>query len=273
MGTAEGNANAFNSEKPQHEVILTQGYWMFDTPCTQGLWVALMGKNPSYFEDPDRPIEKVSWEDAVGFAEKLNEWFAARNSKSRSKKVLGWSELLFRLPTEAEWEYACRAGTKTDTYLGDLKIVGDANAELLDRLGWYGGNSGREYDLQKSRSLERDWLKNRQYPDKVGGTRKVAGKEANGWGLYDMLGNLWEWCEDWYGAYTAERVTDPVGPSKGTLRVLRGGCWSTPARNLRSACRSRSVPGIRDDNLGFRLLSSARQVRSTESGKGVSRSE
>jgi formylglycine-generating enzyme required for sulfatase activity len=260
MGTAEGNANAFNSENPQHEVILTQGYWMFDTPCTQGLWTALMVKNPSYFEDPDRPVEQISWEDAVGFAQKLSEWFAKRKSNSRSKKVLGWSELSFRLPTEAEWEYACRAGTKTDTYLEDLEILGDANAPLLDRLGWYGGNSGREYDLQKSYSLEQDWSKNRQYPDKVGGTRKVCGKEPNGWGLYDMLGNVWEWCEDWYGEYSAERVTDPVGPSKGAHRVLRGGSWSNPARRLRSACRGWNDPGNRLNVLGFRLLSSARQV-------------
>ena len=172
----------------------------------------------------------------------------------------------FRLPTEAEWEYACRAGTNTDTYLGDLEIRGDANAPLLDRLGWYGGNSGREYDLQKSYSLEQDWSKNRQYPDKVGGTRKVCGKEPNGWGLYDMLGNVWEWCEDWYGEYSAERVTDPVGPSKGTSRVIRGGSWSHPARDLRSACRLGDAPGNRINDLGFRLLSSARQVESTESG-------
>jgi formylglycine-generating enzyme required for sulfatase activity len=273
MGSAEGNANAFNSEKPQHEVILTHGYWMFDTPCTQRLWTALMGDNPSYFHDPDRPVEQVRWEDAVGFAQKLNEWFGKRNKKPLSKRVIGWSELSFRLPTEAEWEYACRAGTNTDTYLGDLEILGDANAPLLDRLGWYGGNSGREYDLQKSYSLEQDWSKNRQYPDKVGGTRKVCGKEPNGWGLYDMLGNVWEWCEDWYGEYTAKRATDPVGPSKGTARVVRGGSWDSPARLLRSACRVGYDPGVRINDLGFRLLSSARQVESTESGQGDSRSK
>jgi formylglycine-generating enzyme required for sulfatase activity len=274
MGSAEGKDYGRVNEGPQHEVILTHGYWMCDTPCTQSLWMALMDDNPSYFEDPDRPVEQVSWEDAVGFAEKLNEWFAARNSKSRSKKVLGWSELLFRLPTEAEWEYACRAGTKTDTYLGDLKIVGDANAELLDRLGWYGGNSGREYDLQKSRSLERDWLKNRQYPDKVGGTRKVKGKEANGWGLYDMLGNVWEWCEDWYTDHLPfSAALDTIRPDEESRKVFRGGGWNSPARYLRAAYRHNHTPSPMACTKGFRLLSSARQARSTESVKGASRSE
>jgi formylglycine-generating enzyme required for sulfatase activity len=273
MGSPRGRDYKRGDEGPEHEVILTHGYWMFDTPCTQGLWMALMGKNHSYFQDPDRPVEQVSWEDAVGFAQKLNEWFVKRNKKPAGNTVNGWSELSFRLPTEAEWEYACRAGTNTDTYLGDLEIRGDANAPLLDRLGWYGGNSGREYDLQKSCSLEQGWLTNRQYSDKVGGTRKVCGKEANGWGLYDMLGNVWEWCEDWYGEYSSELAVDPVGPSESRLRVLRGGSWVTPARALRSACRVGLDPGVRDFSLGFRLLSSARQVESTESGKGALRSE
>jgi formylglycine-generating enzyme required for sulfatase activity len=159
------------------------------------------------------------------------------------------------------------------TYVGDLKIFGDANAPLLDRIGWYGGNSGRDYDLEQSASLEQDWLTERQYPDKVGGTRKVGKKEPNGWGLYDMLGNVWEWCEDWYGEYSAQRATDPVGPSVGASRVIRGGCWHDSARILRSACRNWLDPGGRNYDLGFRLLSSARQAKSTESVQGDSRSE
>ena len=261
MGSAKGRDYGRGDEGPEHEVIITQGYWLFDTPCTQGLWTALMGGNPSYFVDPERPVERIVWEDAVGFAQKLNAWFEKRNSKSRGKKVLGWNELSFRLPTEAEWEYACRAGTQTDTYLGDLKILGDANASLLDRIGWYGGNSGRGYDLDKSYSLEQDFLDDRQYPDKVGGTRKVGKKEPNGWGLYAMLGNVWEWCEDWYGEYSAERITDPTGPSEGPTRVIRGGGWLDPARALRSACRFRDAPGVRDRDLGFRIASSARPAR------------
>ena len=269
MGSAKGRDYGRGDEGPEHEVIITQGNWLFDTPCTQGLWMALMGKNPSYFPDPERPVERVGWEDAVGFAQRLNEWFEKRNSKSRGKKVLGWNELSFRLPTEAEWEYACRAGTQTETYLGDLEILGDANAPLLDRIGWYGGNSGQEYDLEQSDSLEQEWLADRQYPDKVGGTRKVSKKEPNGWGLYDMFGNVWEWCEDWYGEYSAERITDPTGSSEGALRVFRGGGFGSPARYLRSACRFRDAPGYRSFTLGFRLLSSARPPKSTESKAGL----
>jgi formylglycine-generating enzyme required for sulfatase activity len=262
MGSAEGRDYGRGNESPEHEVVLTQGYWMFDTPCTQGLWTSLMGGNPSYFVDPERPVERVSWEDASGFAQRLNGWFGKRNKKSTSKRVPSWSELLFRLPTEAEWEYACRAGTKTDTYLGDLEILGDANAPLLDRIGWYGGNSGRDYDLKKSISLELDWLTERQYPDKVRGTQKVAGKVPNGWGLYDMLGNVWEWCEDWDGEYSADRATDPINLSAGSIRVIRGGSWDAPARYLRSACRFWYEPDDRRDFLGFRLLSSARLAKS-----------
>jgi formylglycine-generating enzyme required for sulfatase activity len=261
MGTAEGKDYGRGNEGPQHEVILTQGYWMFDTPCTQRLWTALMGDNPSYFVDPDRPVEQVRWEDAVGFAQKLNEWFGKRNKKPLSKRVIGWSELSFRLPTEAEWEYACKASTTTDTYLGDLEILGDANAPLLDRIGWYGGNSGREYDLENSISLERDWLKERQYPDKVGGTRKVCGKEANGWGLYDMLGNVWEWCEDWYTDHIPFSVAvDTIGSAQGSRKVFRGGGWNSPARYLRAAYRHNHTPSPMACTKGFRLVSSARQV-------------
>jgi formylglycine-generating enzyme required for sulfatase activity len=243
---------------------------MFDTPCTQGLWTALMGKNSSYFPDPERPVEEVRWEDAVGFAKKLNERLA-RDYPSNAKGLIdGWERLQFRLPTEAEWEYACRAGTTGDTYLGDLDLKSrdQTKAEILDSIAWYGGNSGHKYDLEKSREIA--WLEDLQAEEKRGGTRKVAQKAPNAWGLYDMLGNVWEWCQDWYGEYPAEpvdRVEDPIGPTEGTTRVLRGGCWDYPARALRSACRSWYHPGLLLDGLGFRLLSSAH--RATESGEEV----
>ncbi|MFO0451659.1 MAG: formylglycine-generating enzyme family protein [Pseudomonadota bacterium] len=123
------------------------------------------------------------------------------------------------------------------------------------------------------KELELDYLKNRQYPDKLGGTRKVRQKEPNGWGLYDMLGNVWEWCEDWYGGYSLPSELDPTGPTQGTLRVIRGGGWIDPARVLRSACRSWLAPGYGSYALGFRLLSSARPAKSTASEQGDSRSE
>ena len=257
-----------DDEGPQHEVIITHGYWMFDRPCTQGLWTALMGDNPSYFPDPERPVEQVSWEDAVGFAKKLNERLAKDYPSNAKGLIDGWERLLFRLPTEAEWEYACRAGTAGDTYLGDLDLKSreQTKAKILDSIAWYGGNSGHKYDLEKS--MEMTWLEDLQAEEKRGGTRKVAQKLPNAWGLYDMLGNVWEWCQDWYGEYPAEpvdRVEDPIGPTEGPARVIRGGSWHYPARNLRSACRHGSVPGLRLSFLGFRLLSSAH--RATESGE------
>jgi formylglycine-generating enzyme required for sulfatase activity len=268
MGSPEGKDYGLGNEGPQHEVIITHGYWMFDTPCTQGLWTALMGDNPSYFPDPERPVEQVSWEYAVRFSKKLNERLAKDYPSLGKGLIDGWERLLFRLPTEAEWEYAGRAGTTGDTYAGnlDLKSKDATKAEILDPIAWYGGNSGHEYDLKKSMVMT--WLSDLQDEEKRGGTRKVAQKAPNPWGLYDMLGNVWEWCQDWYGDYPlepVERVEDPIGPTQGTTRVVRGGGWSDSAQDLRSACRSRNDPGSRYDDLGFRLLSSAHQA--TESGE------
>jgi formylglycine-generating enzyme required for sulfatase activity len=247
---------------------------MFDTPCTQGLWTALMGDNPSSFPDPERPVEQVSWEDAVRFSKKLNERLVGNQPLTNKRLVDGWERLLFRLPTEAEWEYAGRAGTTGDTYAGDLDLKSrdQTKAELLDSIAWYGGNSGHAYDLEKS--VEMSWLKDLQAEEKRGGTRKVAQKTPNPWGLYDMLGNVWEWCQNWYGEYPVdpvERVVNPTRPTEGTERVMRGGSWYNRARDLRSACRRRLFPGDLRSFLGFRLLSSAHQA--TESGEEASQSE
>jgi formylglycine-generating enzyme required for sulfatase activity len=267
MGSPAGRDYGRDDEGPQHEVIITHGYWMFDTPCTQGLWTALMGKNPGYFPDPERPVEQVRWQDAVGFAKKLNERLAKDYPSIGKGLVDGWERLLFRLPTEAEWEYACRAGTRGDTYAGDLNLKSndETKSEILDSIAWYGGNSGHKYDLEKSEKMT--WMVDLQAAEKEGGSRKVAQKTPNPWGLYDMLGNVWEWCQDWHGLYPAERLVDPTGPAEGTACVMRGGSWNFPTWSLRSACRLRSVPGDRLNFLGFRLLSSAHQA--TESGEQV----
>jgi formylglycine-generating enzyme required for sulfatase activity len=265
MGSPAERDYGRGDEGPQHEVIITHGYWMFDTPCTQGLWTALMGDNPSSFPDPERPVEQVSWEIAVEFAKKLNERLAKDGPSNANRLIDGWERLLFRLPTEAEWEYACRSGTTGDTYAGDLDLKSndETKSEILDSIAWYGGNSGHAYDLEKS--VEMRWLKDLQAEEKRGGTRKVAQKSPNPWGVYDMLGNVWEWCQNWYGEYPVERVVNPTGPTEGPERVMRGGSWFHPARYLRSACRGRNDPGAWNHSLGFRLLSSAHQA--TESGK------
>jgi formylglycine-generating enzyme required for sulfatase activity len=203
-----------NSDETQHEVVLSQGFFMAETECTQGQWNLVMGSNPSYLKGTEQPVEQVTWGKAVGYCRKLT-------AKQCAEGILadGWE---WRLPTEAEWEYAARAGTTGARY-GEL-----------DAIAWWSGNSGRE-------------------------THAVSQKTANAWGLHDMMGNVCEWCSDWYGGYSTGSVTDPTGPSSGSLRVLRGGGWGDGAGSARSAFRSKDDPGIRDDLLGFRpVLSSVR---------------
>ena len=205
-----------------------------------------MLENPSHFPDPDRPVENVNWEDANAFASKMNE----RLSES--------SGIQFRLPTEAEWEYACRAGTSTAIYTGPLEILGYANAPALDAIAWYGGNSGHQYDLDKSVDVRNyEWLSDKQFPFTNAGTRRIKQKAPNPWGLYDMLGNVWEWCSDRYAEKLVGAIVDPDGPETGPSRVIRGGSWLYIARYVRSSYRRRDDPGFRSHDLGFRLLSSA----------------
>ncbi|HEX4953282.1 MAG TPA: SUMF1/EgtB/PvdO family nonheme iron enzyme [Thermoanaerobaculia bacterium] len=212
MGSPEGEAGRFDSEGPRHEVTLTRGFWLGEVPCTQELWQAVTGSNPSRFQGASRPVEQVSWKDCQDFLRRLE------------VKCPG---LGARLPTEAEWEHACRAGTGTATWAGDLFLDG-RKAPELESVAWYFGNS----------SLQ---------------TQPVKTKTPNPWGLYDILGNVWEWCEDWYGRYDSTAVTDPAGPSWGSRRVFRGGSWSNLALNVRAAARLGYSPDYRNDGLGFRL--------------------
>jgi len=202
MGSPSDEPNRF-SDETQHRVTLTQPFYLETTEVTQGQWKAVMGSNPSRFSScgVDCPVEQVSWNDCQDFIQKLNQ----REGNGT-----------YRLPTEAEWEYACRAGT-TAPYYTDL-----------DQAGWYSGNSGIR-------------------------THPVAQKTPNAWGLYDMHGNVWEWCQDWYGGYPGGSVTDPKGPSSGPGRVFRGGCWLNSAGGCRSAGRGFDSPGYRDSGLGFRV--------------------
>ena len=208
MGSPSYEAERSDHET-RHEVTLTKGFWMLETPVTQGMFRAIAGSNPSHFKSGDNyPVESVSWFNCQEFCESLNALGVA---------PAGFE---FRLPWEAEWEYACRAGA-TGAYNVDRP---------LDELAWYSGNSG-------------------------GKTHAVGGKRANGWGLYDMHGTVLEWCADWYEAYDAGAQTDPTGPDSGFYRVLRGGSWEyCDARRCRSAYRTYNNPPHRFESHGFRLV-------------------
>ncbi len=235
MGSPKTEAGHLSWEV-QHEVTLTQGYWLGETPVTQAVWQAVMGTNPSEFVSEQRPVESVSWEGCVAMLEQWNGQQPGLN--------LG-------LPTEAQWEYACRAGTTTSTYAGDLEILGERNPPVLDGIAWYGGNSWVGFDLDDGRDNS-DWDE-KQYEDGPAGTHPVKGKAANPWGLYDTLGNVYEWCSDWHNDYSKLPSTNPLGPSVGTDRVVRGGSWDDHAQDVRAARRGGFRPSDADSDLGFRV--------------------
>jgi formylglycine-generating enzyme required for sulfatase activity/serine/threonine protein kinase len=231
MGSPESEKGRYDDER-QYKVTLTKGYYMQTTEVTQGQWQAVMGNNPSSFEycGETCPVEKVSWEDIQEFIKKLNQ----RDSNYQ-----------YRLPTEAEWEYAARAGSRTAFANGGINELECGRDSNLSTMGWYCGNAGVDYKGCYDDSIYGG--------SKCAGPHPVAQKEPNVWGLYDMHGNVWEWCQDRYGDYPTGSVTDPQGPSSGAARVLRGGSWYYDAGGCRSADRSRGGPGLRDFSDGFRL--------------------
>ncbi|MEO2036847.1 MAG: formylglycine-generating enzyme family protein, partial [Planctomycetaceae bacterium] len=210
MGDDSGDAD----EQPAHQVTLTETIALGVYEVTQEQYEKVVGSNPSAFTGPQNPVEQLRWEEAVEFCRKL--------SALPAEKSAGY---VYRLPTEAEWEYACRAGTTTKYSFGD------SESELGD-YAWYDKNSGVT-------------------------THPVGGKQPNAWGLYDMHGNVWEWCQDWYGNYPSGWVTDPTGPSSSSNRVRRGGSCSSGSGLCRSAGRSRDAPGLRGSFSGFRVLRSS----------------
>jgi formylglycine-generating enzyme required for sulfatase activity len=237
MGSPEGEPGHWVAEGPQHEVTIAAGFWLFDTPVTQAMWQAVMGGNPSRFKSPDRPVELVSWDEAQEFIVKLN------------AEVPG---LDLALPSEAQWEYACRARKTASIYEGELQILGDSNAPSLDPIAWYSGNAGIGFELDNGYDSS-GWPK-KQFEHSRAGTHPVALKRPNAWGLHDMLGNVWEWCEDaWHGSYDGAPTDGSAWQREGAEeRVLRGGSWRYDARYCRSVSRDARVPGSRYDDFGFR---------------------
>ena len=219
MGSPESEPGRVDNEI-QHTVRIAKAFYMSRTPITQAQWKAVMGNNPSNFKGDDLPVENVSWNDAVEFCQKLSQ----RDHKK------------FRLPTEAEWEYACRAGTTTEYNSGN-------GTAALDKVGWYSGNS--TYIPVQSFFF-------RTTMPTGPGTHPVAQKSANAWGLYDMHGNVWQWCSDYFGEYSGD-AENPTGATQGSFRVLRGGSWRYRPQFCRSAYRSINGAGSRGNIIGFRI--------------------
>jgi formylglycine-generating enzyme required for sulfatase activity len=207
-GTFQKGSTDRDDQKPIHTVTITKGFYMGVYEVTQEQYQQVMGNNPSQFKGNDNlPIETVTWDEAVEFCKKLSELEKGKT---------------YRLPTEAEWEYACRAGTTTKFSYGD-------DESQLGDYAWYKQNSG----------------------DK---THSVGEKKPNAWGLYDMHGNVWEWCHDWYGSYTSDSQSNPIGPTSGEYRVFRGGCWYSISSVCRVSYRGHFYPLFRHIFLGFRIV-------------------
>ncbi len=224
MGSKSDEQDVWFHEAPRHEVTLTEGFYLGKYEVTKKQWKAVMGTEPwagrkHVLPQPDSPAIRVSWNDAQEFIRRINSLKKGR----------------FRLPTEAEWEYACRAGTAGRFYWGD-----DPDYSLIDRYAWYKANS---LDLRE------------------GFGHIVGAKLPNSWGLYDMSGNVWELCQDRHGDYSPGRVTDPEGPAEGTERVVRGGSYEFRSRFCRSAVRINCRTDYLGDDIGFRL------VKEVNSGK------
>ncbi len=264
LGSPESEPGRQPDEGPPTIVTISQGFWLGKNLVTIGAWKSVMGRgvreqlaqhiaddtrydfggkqqmlrelmnwsrdaDPATYlgnEDDDVPMYFVSWHDAMDFARRLTE-----RERAAGRLPAGH---VYTLPTEAQWEYACRAGSASATYAG-------ANTPaVLDRIAWYDGNSAQRYE-------------GRRLGPTHSGPRAVGAKEPNAWGLHDMLGNIWEWCRDWHGPYPGGRATDPAGPTHGVMRVNRGGSFGSGANSERAACRAGNPPDEASAYRGFRL--------------------
>lgn len=225
-GTFQMGSTDFDWTKPVHQVTVSD-FYMSKYEVTQAQYKAIMGNNPSYFKGDNLPVENVSWYDAVNYCNKRStkEGLTPYYTINETTVTRNWRANGYRLPTKAEWEYAAKGGK----YKLSFTYSGSHN---IDEVAWYEGNSG-------------------------GQTYEVGQKEANVLGIYDMSGNVWEWCGDWYGNYGSNAVNNPLGPASGDRRVIRGGSWCNDADYCRCAGRSYCNPDIRYNGVGFRVVRSA----------------
>ena len=278
MGSPEGEPGRDDDEH-QHRVTLSRGFWLGETEVTQKQWETVMGStlrdqarkmldDPTVYrmggkdvtlrqvakpqgrdeafsvcaaEATEVPIYYVSWEDAVDFCRRLTQREKAAKRLPR--------DAVYALPTESQWEYACRAGTTTTTYAGAMEVLGKNNAPVLHGIAWYVGNSSVKYG-------GRGWevfYPERAFGGRLAGPRRVGQLQPNPWQLKDMLGNLYEWVEDYSGYYPQRDVSDPTGPTQGEKKLFRGGSWNHYGTMCRAARRFEDIPTIRLNYIGFRV--------------------